>query len=144
MGQVSCEIALRWLSLDLADDKSKLVQVMAWCRQATSHYLSQCWPRSLSPYGVTGPQWVKRLISCNKSQDSAWFLLLQFLLNVKLPLLPVIAQCPLGTEPLCEAMIDRLVINISLNSIWQLVISDLQCGTDLIQYAHWKIIDGFV
>ena len=38
---------------------STLVQVMAWCRQATSHYLSQCWPRSLSPYGVTGPQWVK-------------------------------------------------------------------------------------
>ena len=35
-----------------------LVQVMAWCRQATSHYLSQCWPRSLSPYGVTRPQWV--------------------------------------------------------------------------------------
>ena len=34
-----------------------LVQVMAWCRQATSHCLSQCWPRSLSPYGVTRPQW---------------------------------------------------------------------------------------
>ena len=30
---------------------------MAWCRQATSHYLSLCWPRSMSPYGVTGPQW---------------------------------------------------------------------------------------
>ena len=28
--------------LYLADDKSILVQVMAWCRQATSHYLSQC------------------------------------------------------------------------------------------------------
>ena len=26
---------------------STLVQVMAWCRQATSHYLSQCWPKSL-------------------------------------------------------------------------------------------------
>ena len=25
--------------------KSRLVQVMAWCRQATSHYLSQCRPR---------------------------------------------------------------------------------------------------
>ena len=25
---------------------------MAWCRQATSHYLNQCWPRSLSPYGL--------------------------------------------------------------------------------------------
>ena len=34
---------------------------MAWCRQATSHYLSQCWPRSLSPYGVTRPQWVNLL-----------------------------------------------------------------------------------
>ena len=29
---------------------------MAWCRQATSHYLSQCWLRSMSPYGVTWPQ----------------------------------------------------------------------------------------
>ena len=33
-------------------------QVVAWCRQATSHYLSQCWPSSTSPYGVTRPQWV--------------------------------------------------------------------------------------
>ena len=41
-----------------SDGKSTLVQVMAWCRQATSHYLSQCWPRSLSPYGVIRPQWV--------------------------------------------------------------------------------------
>ena len=31
---------------------------MAWCGQATSHYLSQCWPRSMSPNGVTRPQWV--------------------------------------------------------------------------------------
>ena len=31
---------------------------MAWCRQATSHYLSQCWPRSLSAYGITKLQWV--------------------------------------------------------------------------------------
>ena len=37
---------------NLTYEKSKLVQVMAWCRQATSHYLSQCWPRSMSPYGV--------------------------------------------------------------------------------------------
>ena len=55
---ITCEIALIWISLDFADDPSTLVQVMAWCRQATSHYLSQCWPRSLSPYGITRPQWV--------------------------------------------------------------------------------------
>ena len=56
---ISYEIALRWMPLDLTDDKSTLVQVMAWCRQATSHYLNQCWPRSMSPNGVTRPQWIK-------------------------------------------------------------------------------------
>ena len=50
--------ALRWMPQDLTDDKSTLVQVMAWCRQATCHYLSQCWLSSLSPYGVARPQWV--------------------------------------------------------------------------------------
>ena len=60
---ISCELGLRWMSLDLTDDKSTLVQVMAWCRQATSHYLSQCWPRSLSPYGVTRPQLVNFAMS---------------------------------------------------------------------------------
>ena len=60
---ISCELALTWMSLDLTDDKSTLVQVMAWCCQATSHYLSQWWPRSLSPYGVTGPQWVNSSIA---------------------------------------------------------------------------------
>ena len=54
---ISCKIALRWMLLDLTD-KSTLVQVMAWCHQATSHYLSQCWPRFMSRYGVTRPQWV--------------------------------------------------------------------------------------
>ena len=59
---ISSDIALRWTSLNLSDDKSTLVQVMAWCRQATSHYLDQCWPRSPTPYGVTRPQWVNPLL----------------------------------------------------------------------------------
>ena len=37
------------------DDKSGLTQVMGWCGQASSHYLRQCWPRSMSPYGVNRP-----------------------------------------------------------------------------------------
>ena len=41
--------------------KNLLVQVMTWCFQATSHYLSQCWPRSVSPYGATRPQWDKMI-----------------------------------------------------------------------------------
>ena len=77
---ISYEIALIWMSLDFTDDQSTLVQVMAWWRQAASQYLSQCWPRSLSPYGVTRPEWVKvhvllthsQLSSyCNSSEDQA-------------------------------------------------------------------------
>ena len=55
---ISYEIALRWMPLDHTDDKSTLVQVMAWCHQAPSHYLSHCWLRSMWPNGVTRPQWV--------------------------------------------------------------------------------------
>ena len=37
---------------------------MAWYHQATSHYLNQCWPRSMSPYGgVIRPQRVHLLVS---------------------------------------------------------------------------------
>ena len=54
-----CQIAIWWMLHCLTDHSSTVFQVMAWCRQATSHYLSQCWLRSLSPYGVIGPQWVK-------------------------------------------------------------------------------------
>ena len=50
---LSCEMALIWMSLDFTYDQSTFVHVMAWCRQATSHCVSQCWPRSLPPYGVT-------------------------------------------------------------------------------------------
>ena len=77
----------------LASTKLTLVQVMAWFCQATSHYLNQCcprllmpygitrqqetshylnqcWPRLLMPYGITGPQLVnhnKASIHCNSA-----------------------------------------------------------------------------
>ena len=50
---ISYEIALRLIPLNLTGDKSTLVQVMAWCRQA---------PISMSLNGVTRPQWVLILI----------------------------------------------------------------------------------
>ena len=55
---ISCEIDIRWLSQDLADVKSPLVQVMAWCHPARRHYLNQCWPSSTMPYGATRPHWL--------------------------------------------------------------------------------------
>ena len=56
---ISNEIALGWMSLHLTLDESTLVQVMARCRQATSHYLNQCWPCSISQTGITRPKWVQ-------------------------------------------------------------------------------------
>ena len=56
----SCENAPRGMPENLINEKSTLVQVMAWCRQATSHYLSQCWPRSILPYDIIRPPWVYR------------------------------------------------------------------------------------
>ena len=82
---ISCEIVLTWMPQDLTNDKSTLVQVMAWCHQATSHYLSQCWPSSLSPYGVIRPQWIKELacqpfcvslnnLNLNMNRMNNWFI----------------------------------------------------------------------
>ena len=55
---------LRYMPQTPINGKSTLVQLMAWCHQATNHFLSQCWPRSMSPYGITRPQWVN---------DCCWF-----------------------------------------------------------------------
>ena len=54
-----CESALGWMSLNLINERSTLVLVMAWSHQATSNYQDQCWPRVMTPYGTTTPQWVK-------------------------------------------------------------------------------------
>ena len=63
---IFCETALIWMSLDHTHDKSTLVQVMAWCHQATNHYLSQCWSRSMSPNGISRPQWVNANHQCRR------------------------------------------------------------------------------
>ena len=55
----------------LIDDRSILVQVMAWCYQATSHYLNQCWPRSMLLIGNTRSQCFKCL-GCVNWMTSKW------------------------------------------------------------------------
>ena len=63
MAGVSCEIPLWWMSPNLTDDKLTLFRVMAWCHQATSHYLSQCWSSSMLPYNV--PDAINSVWCCN-------------------------------------------------------------------------------
>ena len=53
IARFSCEIVLVWTPQGLADGYSTFIQVLAWCRLATSHYLSQCWDlyRHMAPLG---------------------------------------------------------------------------------------------
>ena len=59
------------------------IQVMVWCRQATSHYLNQCWPSSVMPYSICGPQ-------CVNYCTSAAIVLTSFFWNI-----PVSAPGPI-------------------------------------------------
>ena len=56
--ELLCEIVFKPMppTNDPNDDKSTLVQLMAWSCQTASHYLSQYWPRFMLPYDNIGPQ----------------------------------------------------------------------------------------
>ena len=70
---------------ELINDKSTLAPVMAWCHQATSHYLNQCWSSSKTPYGITRPQGVNTtnqyLIPLQSTFKPVpwWWILMRFL-----------------------------------------------------------------
>ena len=53
----SCETGLMLVLHNSIVKKLTLVQAMAWCRHATRHHLSPCWPMSVSSDDVTGSQW---------------------------------------------------------------------------------------
>ena len=52
---ISCESALNWMQRNTFYDNLTLVHVMAPYREATKHYMGQCWPRSMLRCDVTGP-----------------------------------------------------------------------------------------
>ena len=47
---------ISWAAPKWPDENSALAHIMVWCHQESNHYLNQCWPRSMVPYGVTRPQ----------------------------------------------------------------------------------------
>ena len=94
--------ALRWMPRDLTNDKSTLVQAIAWYHQATSHHLSQCWLSSMSPYGVTRPQWVNSL----RPSDAIIHLASQS------TLVQVMTCCLLDTKPLPEPTLIYFQLNL--------------------------------
>ena len=121
---ISCEIALRWMSLNLTDDKSTSLQVMAWCHQPTSYYLSQYWPTSLSPYGVTRIQWVKDIWSHENARI------------LRTPLASHSTHCCLG--PFCllwSTLIQAWISNYIHYKVWDEIIflfTNFKC-------KHWRL-----
>ena len=128
----------------LIDDKSTLGHVMACCLRATSHYLSQCWPRSMSPHCVSRPQWIQIQPSCSLSlddlmaslmdegrsyfklnyansakrmpySDNPWAVCLTFARDRKLA-----QSSQFGVKPLLGPMLttDSLGTNFNFNSTW--------------------------
>ena len=105
---------------------------MGWCRQATSHYLSQCWLSCLSPYGVVRPQWVNTMkpeqnghhfaddiLKCILLNENAWLLIkiwLKFVpkgpINNFPALVQIMAWCRPGNKPLSEPMMVSLLMHI--------------------------------
>ena len=61
----TCAIGLSLVPQNPIDVKSTLLQVMAWCHQAPSHNLSQCWPRRVGGW-VGG--WVSEWVSERASE----------------------------------------------------------------------------
>ena len=70
---ISCTNVLKWIPLDLTDHIN-IGSGNGLVPQATSHYLSQCWPRSLSPYGVIRPQYeLIDLVNECQNDNKHWF-----------------------------------------------------------------------
>ena len=56
---ISIKISLKFIPKCPINNIPALVSIMAWRRQATSHYLNQWWSSQLTHICVTRPQWVK-------------------------------------------------------------------------------------
>ena len=87
---------------------SILVQVMAWCCQATSHYPNQCWARFMSPYSFTRPQYVNPSLP-NATYMRQWTLW---------ELVKVMACRLFDAKPLPQPMLTYCQLDPNLSEIW--------------------------
>ena len=116
------------------------MQVMAWCCQTTSHYLSQCGISSVTPYGITRPQGINTLRPRRNEQHFADDIFKHIFFNenvgilIKISLkfvrkgpisnIPALVQimawhCS-GNEPLSELMMISLPMHISVRGLNEL------------------------
>ena len=62
---ISIKIPISCTPNYLTNERSTLVQVMAYCRKVTDHYLEQYWPWSQTPYKAPRQQWIKQCSPIN-------------------------------------------------------------------------------
>ena len=103
------------------DDTWTLVWIMAWCRQARNHYLRQCWPISLSSYGITRRDNMSSLlllinIQCGASRRSREGEL-----------------CLLWIHPLMQILPQSLPYHIQNHVMLDRIIAALDCS-----YVPWQ------
>ena len=65
----SYDNVLRWMPQNLTDDKSTLVQIVAWCRQAPSHCLSQVDPDLCCHMASLGVNELKKSLGRSLAQE---------------------------------------------------------------------------
>ena len=118
---IFCANVQSWMWQDIFDEKSTLVQIMSWCCQPTSHCLSQCWPRPMSPYDITRQQQVNSLWP----RDSIWH---HWCWSI---LVQITACCLFRAKPLPEPMmIDCQMDTLektSMKSKYKLLFQEIQC-----------------
>ena len=56
-----------WMPQYHNNEKSTLIQLVSWGCHATSHYLNKCWPRCITPCGITW--WLNMSVSCTGVSD---------------------------------------------------------------------------
>ena len=67
-----CEIALRSMPQNTFDNKFDIDSGYGLVLSGNKHYLSQCWPRPVLLYGITGPQWVIAASMFRLGPIAAW------------------------------------------------------------------------
>ena len=144
---ISCELALRWMSLHLTDDKSTLVQVMAWCRQQEAITWTNVDPdlcrhmASLGHNELTFSCKYLLLLMVNNCNQITSF---QYNFNsMKTYLHVFIGPQHSLSEPLCWCIWSVRVWESDVSAHWMKYISKLGTGLNLIPRILSKYLLGW-
>ena len=140
--QLQDKFALRWLPQNGTDEKSTLVSVMTWSRQATFHYLDQYWAIPMMPYGHKATiSWIllffktiKRQVYWLRDIICAYFVSAIHYKDARGPfywyrltLIPAWISYYMSNKARVKSLVLEWIKNITLH-----------CIMDVITYLYWK------